>query len=254
MREPARREATMIEVQHVAKSFGRVEAVRDVSFCARDGAITGLLGANGAGKTTTLRMICTLISPERGKAMVDGYDCAGESRRVRTILGALPDARGLYPRLTAREHLAYFGGLHGLVGKALERRIDELVEQLDMRAIADRRTEGFSAGQRLKVALARALLHDPQNVILDEPTSGLDIMSTRALRAVIRGLRDRGRAVLLSTHVMQEVAALCDEIVVLARGCVVSRGTPEGMLAAAGTTTLEDAFVAALGSDEGVLP
>lgn len=243
----------MIEVEHIAKSFGPVRAVRDVSFRARDGCITGILGPNGAGKTTTLRIVCTLIAPDAGKAMVDGRDCAGEARDVRAILGALPDARGLYPRLTAREHISYFARLHGLCGPALSRRVDELLEQLDMCSIADRRAEGFSAGQRLKVALARALVHNPRNVVLDEPTSGLDVMSTRALRRIVQGLRDRGSAVLLSTHVMQEVAALCDEIVVLSQGRVAAQGTPESLLAAARTATLEDAFVSVLGSAEGIL-
>lgn len=243
----------MIEVHHVRKRFGRVTAVEDATFRARDGHITGLLGPNGAGKTTTLRMICATIRPDQGYAQVDGHDSAHEGHLVRGAIGVLPDARGLYPRLTAREHVRYFGQLHGLSGHALEQRIDALMEQFDMRQLQDRRAEGFSAGERLKVALARALVHQPRNILLDEPTTGLDVMTTRSLRDTIRGLRDQGRCVLLSTHVMQEVAALCDEIVVMAGGRVVATGEPDSLLRETGKSSLEDAFVAAIGTDAGVL-
>lgn len=243
----------MIEAYHVGKQFGRVHAVRDVSFTANDGRITGLLGPNGAGKTTTLRMICASIKPDVGHAEVDGHDSVRQGQLVRTKIGVLPDARGLYPRLTAREHVRYFGQLHGLAGAELERRIDALMEQFDMQKLADRRAEGFSAGERLKVALARALVHRPHNVLLDEPTTGLDVMTTRSLRDAIRSLRDQGKCVLLSTHVMQEVAALCDQVVVIAGGRVVTTGDPESLLRATGKSSLEDAFVAAIGSDAGVL-
>lgn len=243
----------MIDVQHVAKRFGKVQAVTDVTFAAKDGCITGLLGPNGAGKTTTLRMICASARPDSGSARVDGDDAAQHGQRVRAKIGVLPDARGLYPRLTAREHVRYFGQLHGLCGKDLERRIDTLLDQFDMQQLADRRAEGFSAGERLKVALARALVHEPHNVLLDEPTTGLDVMTTRSLRAAIRELRNRGKCVLLSTHVMQEVAALCDEIVVIAQGRVITVGDPEHLLRETGKSSLEDAFVAAIGTDAGVL-
>jgi sodium transport system ATP-binding protein len=243
----------VIEVQHVAKRFGKVQAVTDVSFVAKDGCITGLLGPNGAGKTTTIRMICASVRPDRGNARVDGHDAARQGQRVRAMIGVLPDARGLYPRLTVREHVRYFGQLHGLRGQELERRIDALLEQFDMQPLADRRAEGFSAGERLKVALARALVHAPHNVLLDEPTTGLDVMATRSLRAAIRSLRDQGKCVLLSTHVMQEVAALCDEIVVMAGGRVVTAGDPDQLLRETGKSSLEDAFVAAIGTDAGVL-
>lgn len=243
----------MIEVSHVGKRFGKVQAVKDVTFCAKDGRITGLLGPNGAGKTTTLRMICASLRPDRGTTAVDGHDSATAPQMVRANIGVLPDARGLYPRLTAREHVRYFGRLQGLSGAELERRIDELMERFDMQRLAERRADGFSAGERLKVALARALVHQPRNVLLDEPTTGLDVMTTRSLRDVIRNLRDQGNCVLLSTHVMQEVAALCDEIVVMAEGRVVTIGDPESLLRATGKTSLEDAFVAAIGTDAGVL-
>ena len=243
----------MIEVQGVRKCFGPVVAVEDVSFTAPNGRITGILGPNGAGKTTTLRMLYGVLKADVGRALVDGFDAATQPLEVRRRLGVLPDARGLYPRLTAREHVRYFGRLHGLSGAALERNIDALVELLDMRAIADRRAEGMSMGERLKVAIARALVHQPDNVLLDEPTNGLDVMSTRSMRTVIRRLREAGKCVLFSSHVMQEVAALCDEVVVVARGRVAARGTPEELKHMTGKDNLEDAFVAAIGTDEGMM-
>jgi sodium transport system ATP-binding protein len=242
----------MIEVQHLHKSFGKVVAVSEVSFRADDGQITGLLGPNGAGKTTTLRMLYTLIAPERGTASVDGFDVRQTPLDVQRRIGVLSDARGLYPRLTSRENIRYYGRLHGLNGAALETQIDALVKLLDMQDIADRRTDGFSTGERLKVAIARALVHNPGNVLLDEPTNGLDVMSTRAMRDFIRRLRDEGRCVLFTSHVMQEVAALCEHIVVIARGQVAADGTPDQLRQKTGQANLEDAFVAALGTDEGL--
>jgi len=243
----------MIEVRNLHKRFGAVTAVEDVSFSAADGVVTGLLGPNGAGKTTTLRMLYTLIRPDRGSALVDGMDVATHPMDVRRAIGVLPDARGLYPRLTAREHARYAGELHGLSGAALEKRVDELVELLDMKDIANRRTEGFSQGERMKVALARALVHGPRNVLLDEPTNGLDVMSTRAVRTLIRRLKSQGHCVLFSSHVMQEVAALCDRIVVVARGRVVAEGTPEELRTRTGKESLEEAFVSVIGTDQGLM-
>lgn len=243
----------MIEVQALHKRFGALTAVEAVSFRAEDGQVTGLLGPNGAGKTTTLRMLYTLVRPDGGSARVDGVDVAQQPLEARRRMGVLPDARGLYPRLTAREHARYAGEMHGLAGAALERRIDELLELLEMREIADRRTEGFSQGERVKVALARALVHGPRNVILDEPTNGLDVMATRALRGLVRRLREQGSCVLFSSHVMQEVAALCDSIVVVARGRVVAEGTPQELRERMGKDSLEEAFVAAIGSDQGLM-
>jgi len=242
----------VIEARALRKSFKGVTAVRDVSFRAHDGGITGLLGPNGAGKTTLLRMLYTVFRPDGGAAFVDDLDVVAEAERVRRRLGVLPDSRGLYPRLTARENIAYFGRLHGLGGAVLERAIDELVQLLDMQDIAERRVEGFSQGQRVKVALGRALVHRPGNLILDEPTNGLDVMATRALRRLLLRLRDEGRCVLLSSHVMQEIAALCDQIVVVAGGAVVAAGSPDELRTATGRANLEDAFVAAIGSEEGL--
>jgi sodium transport system ATP-binding protein len=242
----------MIRVEQLHKRFGDVVAVQDVSFEAGDGRITGLLGPNGAGKTTTLRMISTLVVPDQGRALVDGADASTDRDAVRANLGVLPDARGLYPRLTARENVAYFGRLHGMREPALAQAIERLVELLDMGEIIERRVHGFSQGQRMKVAIARALVHGPRNVLLDEPTNGLDVMSTRAMRDVVRRLREEGHCVLFSSHVMQEVSALCDEIIVIAHGRVVARGTADALLAQTGKSDLEDAFVAAIGSPEGL--
>jgi len=245
----------MIALERVAKAFGKrreVHAVRDVTFVAPDGAITGLLGPNGAGKTTLLRMIATLVIPDAGTAVVDGLDAVADRYAVRARIGALSDARGLYPRLTARENVRYYGALHGLAGKPLEQRIDTLFATLGLTPIGDRRTAGFSQGEKMKVAIARALVHDPDTILLDEPTNGLDIMSVRMLRDELRALRAQGKCLLFSSHVMQEVAALCDRIVVLSQGRVVAEGTAPELIARAGTSGLEDAFVALLGSDEGL--
>ena len=242
----------MIEVRDLSKRFGAVQAVDGVSFSAADGVVTGLLGPNGAGKTTTLRVLSGLVQPDRGQALIDGQDVRADPLEARRRIGVLPDARGLYPRLTAREHVRYFGELHGLGGADLARRTDELVELLDMKDIADRRAEGFSHGERVKVALSRALVHRPRNVILDEPTNGLDVMSTRAVRDLIRKLRDEGRCVLFSSHVMQEVSALCDRIVVIARGRVAADGTAAKLRAQTGQENLEEAFVSVIGSDKGL--
>ena len=242
----------MIEVRSLHKRFGAVVAVDGVSFKAGDGVVTGLLGPNGAGKTTTLRILTALIAPDSGQALVDGIDVQRDPIAARRKLGVLSDAKGLYARLTAREHIRYFGELQGLGGGLLEERIDAMLELLDMRSIEGRRAEGFSTGERTKVALARALVHDPRNVLLDEPTNGLDVMSTRAMRTLIKSLREQGRCVVFSSHVMQEVAALCDRIVVIARGHVVADGTPDELRARAGKDNLEEAFVSVIGSDAGL--
>ncbi|MCX7557519.1 ATP-binding cassette domain-containing protein [Xanthomonadaceae bacterium JHOS43] len=246
----------MIEASNLSKAFktrtGTVQAVSDVGFIARDGEITGLLGPNGAGKTTTLRMLYTLMSPDRGAVRVDGIDVANDPDAVRRRLGVLPDARGVYKRLTARENIAYFGRLHGMDEATIAARTDALSKALEMDDILDRQTEGFSQGQRTKTAIARAIVHDPRNVILDEPTNGLDVMTTRAMRGFLRQLRDEGRCVIFSSHIMQEVAALCDRIVVIAKGTVVAQGTPDELRTQTGESNLEDAFVRAIGSEEGL--
>ena len=229
-----------------------VKAVDGVSFEARDGEITGLLGPNGAGKTTTLRMLYTLMQPDTGSFTVDGLHGSRDAEAVRRRLGVLPDARGVYKRLTARENIAYFGRLHGLDESTIATRTRLLSEALGMEDVLDRQTEGFSQGQRTKTAIARALVHDPRNVILDEPTNGLDVMTTRAMRAFLKQLREEGRCVIFSSHIMQEVAALCDRIVVIAKGKVVAQGSADELRAQTGEENLEDAFVKVIGSEEGL--
>jgi sodium transport system ATP-binding protein len=233
----------MIEARGLVKRFGKVDAVRNVSFTAPDGRITGLLGPNGAGKSTTLRMLYTLLRPDGGSARIDDIDVAVDADGARRRLGVLSHNAGIYPLLTARENILYFAELHGMGRAARARRADELIELLEMREFAGRRAKGFSQGQKLKTALARALVHEPRNVILDEPTNGLDVMAVRNLRAMLQRLRDAGHCVLFSSHVMQEVAGLCDEIVVIAGGGVVAAGTADQLRSAAGAASLEDAFV-----------
>jgi sodium transport system ATP-binding protein len=245
----------MIRIEGVSKSFGKrgdVQAVRDVSFTAPDGQITGLLGPNGAGKTTLLRMLATLIVPDEGVATIGGLDVVRDRHAVRENIGVLSDARGLYARLTARENIRYYGALHGQSGAELDARIAALIHTLGLDALADRRTQGFSQGEKMKVAIARALIHDPATILLDEPTNGLDIMSVRALREQLRQLRGEGKCLLFSSHVMQEVAALCDRIVILGAGRVVASGTAAELIAQSGAATLEDAFVSLLGTGEGL--
>ena len=249
----------MITADHLRKTFpgkgkkaAPVIAVDEVSFEARDGEITGLLGPNGAGKTTTLRMLYTLMRPETGRVLVDGIDTTDDPHAVRRALGVLPDARGVYKRLTARENIAYFGELHGLSKDLIAQRTAVLARALQMEDFLDRQTEGFSQGQRTKTAIARALVHDPKNVILDEPTNGLDVMTTRGLRDFLRQLRAEGRCVIFSSHIMQEVAALCDRIVIIANGRVMAAGTPDELRAQAGHDNLEDAFVELIGTEEGL--
>ncbi len=245
----------MIEIENVAKAFGRrgeVRAVDGVSFTAADGEISGLLGPNGAGKTTLLRVLATLMIPDSGNAKVDGDDVVRDRYAVRRRIGVLSDARGLYSRLTARENIRYYGALQGLSGQGLDARVDELIRALSIADIADRRAHGFSQGERMKVAIARTLIEDPGNVVLDEPTNGLDIMSIRALRDLLRELQAQGKCLLFSSHVMQEVTALCRRIVILGHGKVVAAGTAAELLAQARERTLEDAFVRLLGSGEGL--
>ena len=242
----------MIEVSNLIKHFAEVKAVDGVSFNAHDGKITGLLGPNGAGKSTILRMLYTVFSPDSGCAKVDGLDVVKDTLDVRKSIGVLTHGSGIYERLTARENIRYFGQLHGMQGKVLDSRIDELADLLEMESFIERRSKGFSQGQKTKVALARALVHKPQNVLLDEPTNGLDVMATRGLRKVILRLKDAGHCVLFSSHVMQEVAALCDEIVIISNGKIAASGSPDSLKNLTGQDTLEDAFVSAIGSEEGL--
>jgi sodium transport system ATP-binding protein len=236
----------VIEVESISKHFGTVQALADVSFAARDGRITGLLGPNGAGKSTCLRILATVLGADSGRARVGTIDLAADPLAARRALGVLPHNSGLYPQLTGRENIAYYGRLHGLAGRALAARVDELVKRLDLGGVADRKAKGYSQGERTKVALARALVHDPQHLLLDEPTSGLDVMATRHLRDWLRELRAQGRCVLLSSHVMQEVEALVDDLVIIAAGRVAESGTPAELAARFPGLSLEEIFVAAV--------
>jgi sodium transport system ATP-binding protein len=236
----------MIRVEDIHKSFGKVNAVRGVSFAAPDGKITGLLGPNGAGKSTTLRVLYTVLKPDAGRASIDGADVVMQSLEARRRIGVLPHGAGLYPHLTARENIAYYANLCGIEGSAIEERVDSIIRLLEIDGFADRRTKGFSQGQRTKVALARSLVHDPQNIILDEPSNGLDVMATRSLRDLILKLKDAGRCVLFSSHVMQEVAALCDNICIIANGKVAIDDSADGIRGRTGCDELEDAFVRAI--------
>jgi sodium transport system ATP-binding protein len=233
----------MIEARHLHKRFGTVTAVQDVSLIARDGCITGLLGPNGAGKSTTLRILYTVLRPDTGDAFIDGISVTAQSLAARRCMGVLPHGAGVYPHLTARENIQYFAELHGLPRAACEQRAAQMIELLEMTDFADRQAKGFSQGQRLKTALARAMVHEPRNILLDEPTNGLDVMAVRTLRRLLLKLKATGRCILLSSHVMQEVAALCDDVVVIAGGKVVADGTPEQLRARAGTSDLEEAFM-----------
>jgi sodium transport system ATP-binding protein len=237
----------MIEVDGLTKRFGSVEALRGVSFLAPDGQITGLLGPNGAGKSTCLRILSTVLQPNEGRAVIGGQDATRDPLAVRRDIGVLPHGSGLYPNLTALENIRYYGELHGMSGTDIGVRCDELIARLDMEGIADRRAKGFSQGERTKVALARALVHRPKHVILDEPTNGLDVMATRQLRDWLRELARDGHCVLLSSHVMQEVAALVDTLVIVAAGRIVADGTPDQLRERFSQEDLEEVFVAAVG-------
>jgi sodium transport system ATP-binding protein len=243
----------VIEIEGISKSFGAVRALEDVSFAARDGRITGLLGPNGAGKSTCLRILSTVLKADRGRARIGGTDLTASSLPARRLLGVLPHGSGLYPQLTGRENIVYYGHLHGLRESVLAARVEALVARLDLGAIADRKAKGFSQGERTKIALARALVHEPQHLLLDEPTSGLDVMATRHLRDWLRELKTQGRCVLLSSHVMQEVEALVDDLVIITGGRVSLQGTPAELAQRFPGRSLEEIFVTAVSGAEHAL-
>ncbi|MDP6374224.1 MAG: ATP-binding cassette domain-containing protein [Pseudomonadales bacterium] len=237
----------MITAEGLKKTFGEVQAVKDVSFSAADGKVTALLGPNGAGKSTTLRILSTVLQPSEGRASVDGHDVLTAPLDVRRAIGVLPHNAGIYDRLTARENIRYYGELHQISKIELNRRMDELITVLEMEEFCDRRAAGFSQGQKIKVALARALIHHPKNVLLDEPTNGLDVMATRALREFIQHLKREGRCVLFSSHIMQEVANLCDDLVIIGHGEVMFEGTLDRLASRTQETDLEEAFIKVIG-------
>jgi len=245
----------MIKMSNLQKTFftggAQVIALDGLSLNARDGRVTGLIGPNGAGKTTAFRIVYGLLTPDSGNASVDGIDVNSERMAAQRQLGVLPDVRGLYPRLTAREHIRYFGQLHGAGGKMLEDDIDDLIARLGMEEFADRRAKGFSRGQELKVALGRALVHRPKNLILDEPTNGLDVMSSRSVRDLIKEMRDQGHCILISSHIMSEVAAICDDLVIVTNGRAIASGTPDELREQTGASDIEEVFVRAVLKEQG---
>lgn len=242
----------MIEVNNLHKSFKTVKALDGLSFQANDGEITGILGPNGAGKTTCLRTLYGLLKADEGNAIIDGIEVSKQPLDARAKLGIFPDKFGLYERLTAYEQIDYFASIHGMTGNTKKEAINSIIKDLDMEELAHRKTAGFSQGQRMKVTLAQALVHQPQNFVLDEPTRGLDVMSTRVLRDYLNKFKEKGHCILFSSHVMQEVAALCDRVIIVANGRLAAQGTPEELCALAGEEQLEEAFVKLIGSDEGV--
>jgi sodium transport system ATP-binding protein len=242
----------MIEVHDVKKQFGAIKALGGVSFKAEDGKITALLGPNGAGKTTLLRTLVGLLDRDAGSISIDGVDPAKDPMKARTSIGFLTDQFGLYERLSTREYLAYFGELNGMRAADIRTRTAEVVELVGLHDIIDRRSKGFSQGQRIKVAMARTLLHRPRHLLLDEPSRGLDVMSTRALRRALVALREEGCCVIMATHVMQEVTHVCDDVIVIAGGLTVAQGTPQQLCERTGIANLEDAFVSLVGTEEGI--
>ena len=242
----------MIRFDKVNKRFGSVQACSNISLHAPDGQITGVLGPNGAGKTTALRCLLGLVKPDSGQVEVDEFRVADNPQAARSRLGVLPDQFGLYVRLTAREHLAYFGRLHGLHGAALDAAVEDVAARIGMTELLPRRVQGFSQGERMKVALGRALLHNPRNLVLDEPTRGLDVMAARTLRELLANERAEGRCIVFSSHVMAEVAALCDRVVIIAQGRVTAEGSPAELCDQAGEPELEDAFVKLIGTTRGL--
>jgi sodium transport system ATP-binding protein len=233
-----------VVVEHLVKRFGAAVAVDDLSFSVARGEIYGLLGPNGAGKTTTLRVLAAILTPTAGRAAVAGVDVAADPQRARGQLGFLTGSTGLYARLDGRELLRYFGRLHGLPDATIAARTELLCRALDLGDVLDRRCEQLSTGQRQRLSVARAVLHDPPVLVLDEPTVGLDVLASRFLRDFVRGERDRGKAVVFSTHYLAEADLLCDRIGLIHRGRMLAEGSPGELRArAGGTSSLEEAFL-----------
>ncbi|CAN5606046.1 ATP-binding cassette domain-containing protein [soil metagenome] len=239
----------MIVFEELTKTYGELRAVNGLSFSVRPGEVYALLGANGAGKTTALRCLATLLTPTSGVASVDGYDSAEQPLEVRRRLGFLAASMGLYERLSAREFLLYFASLQGMQGEPARARVEELVELFDITAFADRLCGKLSTGQRQRVSIARAVVHDPPALVLDEPTLGLDVLSGEAIYRFIDEARARGRAVLFSTHQMPEVELLADRVGILAGGRLVVEGTIDEVVAWSGEKNLTRAFLRVAGGE-----
>lgn len=233
----------MISISGLSKKFGSQVVLNAINCEFHDGEIVGMLGVNGAGKTTLMRIIYGLMLADQGDVVIDGVSVSADPVHARQAIGVLPDDGGLYLRLSARENIQYFGRLSGLEDTVIDQRINRLVEKFSMQDFIDRRTEGFSLGQRMKTRLARAIIHEPKHILLDEPTNGLDVLSTRAVREHLRLLKNEGRSVIFSSHLMYEVSGLCDRVIVLHQGQLVASGTVEEVIAKGQAKNLEEAFV-----------
>jgi sodium transport system ATP-binding protein len=245
----------MIDVHALQKTFrhadGRGSAAVDrISFSAKPGEIFGLLGPNGAGKTTTLRMLCTVLKPTSGAATVAGFDIVRQSAEVRHHIGYLSANTGVYDRMTAREMVAYYGKLHGMAAPVLNDRLDELFDTLQMNSFRDTLGARMSTGMKQKVSIARALIHNPPVLIFDEPTSGLDVLVQRSVLQNIAALRERGKCVLFSTHIMREVEKLCDRVAIMHQGRILTQGTLEELRVRHGESDLEEIFFQLVGANE----
>lgn len=240
----------MIEIKGLKKSFGKVDAVKGISFNVNEGEIVGLLGENGAGKTTTLRMIATMLKPTDGNCSVNGYDILKESEKVRGEIGILFGGEvGLYDRLTARENIRYFALLNGMDKRKAEENIDKLTKILEMGEYIDRKVGKFSRGMKQKVAIARSIVHDPSVMLFDEPTIGLDVTSTRIIQKFILKCKKENKAIIFSSHSMNEVEKLCDRVVIINKGEVVENGTIEELKEKYNNEDLEEVFVKLIGGD-----
>ena len=245
------RQAPVVSVRGISKTFGAVRAVNGVSFEARAGEVFGLLGPNGAGKTTTLRLLATTLRPTGGTASVAGHDVLSDPVGVRRSIGVLTAAVGLYNRLTVRENLTYFADLHGLARDVVRRRVNEVIELLDMTAYAGRRADALSSGMKQRAAIARAIVHDPPVLIFDEPTAALDVAGARMVVEFIAQSRQAGRCVVLSTHIMHDAERLCDRVGIIVDGTIVAGGATAEVVRATGTANLEEALLALMGRRAG---
>jgi sodium transport system ATP-binding protein len=235
-----------VTVDRLHKTLGKNEVLRGISFEAGKGEIFGLLGPNGAGKTTTLRTICTLLAPDAGSINVLGFDTRGAPEEVRRRVGVVTAEIGIYPRLTAKENITYFAQLSEVPDADLRRRVDAVIERLDMSSFARQRAESLSSGQKQKVAIARAIVHDPPVLMFDEPTSNLDVLASKEIRDFMVESKGRGKCVIFSTHVLHDAERLCDRVTIIHKGEVVASGTPAEVRGR--RRDLEDAFLVLVGA------